>query len=113
MTEKKEHFIHINWTCGSMDEARKVARYLVQERLVACAQITPWIESVFMWNNELETVQETKVVFKTIFENYDAIKEVIERNCKYEVPEIIWSSIDGGNKSYMEWLDESTKITSA
>ena len=35
-------FIEIHWTSGSIDEARKVARYLVQERYVACAQISPW-----------------------------------------------------------------------
>ncbi len=40
-------FIEIHWTSGSIDEARKVARYLVQERYVACAQITPWVESIF------------------------------------------------------------------
>lgn len=101
-------FIEIHWTSGSIDEARHVSRYLVQERLVACAQIIPWIESVFMWNNKMDTTQESKIVFKTRLENYDKIKEIIQKNTRYEVPEITWTRIDGGNQAYLDWLDEST-----
>lgn len=103
-----DEFIEIYWTSGSLDEARKISRYLVQERYVASAQIIPWIESVYMWNNKLETSQESKIVLKTRAEYYEKIKEVIEHNCKYEVPEITWTKIDGGNESYMQWLSEST-----
>lgn len=106
-------FIEIHWTSGTLDEARKISRYLVQERYVACAQVIPWIESVFMWNNQLDTVQESKIVLKTRLENYEKIREIIEQNCKYEVPEITWTRIDGGNKMYMDWLEESTFIQTA
>lgn len=101
-------FIEIQWTSGSLDEARKVSRYLVQERLVACAQIIPWIESIYMWNNQLETTQESKISLKTISDNYEKIREVIKKNCKYQVPEITYRTIDGGNEEYLEWMREST-----
>jgi periplasmic divalent cation tolerance protein len=101
-------FIEIHWTSGSIDEARKVSRYLVQERWVASAQITPWIESISMWNNQLETTQESKIVLKTRLENYEKIKEIIQKNCRYQVPEITYSIIDGGNKEYLDWINEST-----
>lgn len=100
-------FIEIHWTSGSLDEARKISRYLVQERLVACAQIVPWIESVFMWNNQLETAQESKIVLKSHISKYDKIREIILQNCSYEVPEITYFNIDGGNKEYMDWLQQS------
>lgn len=100
--------IEIHWTSGSIDEARKVSRYLVQEHLVACAQITPWIESVFMWNNQLDTAQESKVCLKTHLDHYEKIKDFIKQNCSYEIPEITYTLIDGGNKEYMTWLQEST-----
>lgn len=103
-------FIEIHWSSGSMDEARRISRYLVQERYVACAQIVPWIESIYMWNNQLDTSQESKVVLKTRLENYDRIRDIIERNCRYEVPEITWMRIDGGNSKYMDWLKESTVV---
>lgn len=103
-------FIEIHWTSGSIDEARRICRYLVQERLVACAQIIPWIESIYMWNNQLETAQESKVVLKTHKQNYEAVKTAIEKNCSYQVPEVTFTFIDGGNQAYMDWLQESTAV---
>ena len=101
-------FIEVHWTSGSIEEARKISRYLVQERFVACAQITPWIESIYMWNNQLETTQESKVVFKTRLEKFEKIKEVILQNCSYQVPEISYQMIQGGNREYLEWVETST-----
>ncbi|MFI0434257.1 MAG: divalent-cation tolerance protein CutA [Parachlamydiaceae bacterium] len=100
-------FIEIHWTTDTLDEARRISRYLVQERLAACAQIIPWIESVYMWNDQLETTQESKIVLKTSLKNYDKIREMIQKNSKYEIPEITWFKIEGGNQEYLEWLKES------
>lgn len=101
-------FIEIRWTCATIDEGRKVARYLVQERLVACAQIVPWLESIYMWNNQLETTQESKVLLKTHRRHYERIVRTILENSTYQVPEIIYFTIEGGNPSYMQWLADST-----
>jgi periplasmic divalent cation tolerance protein len=100
-------FIEIHWTSGSIDEARKIARYLIQEKLVACAQIVPWIESIYLWNGQLETSQESKITLKTKKELYDQIKKVIKENCAYEIPEITYQCIDGGNEEYLSWLQDS------
>lgn len=101
-------YIEIQWASGSIDEARKICRYLVQERYVACAQIIPWIESVYMWNNLLETAQESKIYLKTTLDRFEKIKKIIQKNCSYEVPEIIYRKIDGGNQEYLDWIKEST-----
>lgn len=101
-------FIEIYWTAGSIDEARKVCRYLVQERYVACAQIVPWIESIYMWNNQIETTQESKVVLKTVASRYEDIKKIILENSKYQIPEITFLKIDGGSEEYLNWIAEST-----
>jgi periplasmic divalent cation tolerance protein len=82
-----DNFIEIHWTSGSLDEARRISRYLAQERYIASAQIIPWIESIYMLDNKLE---------------------IIEQNCKYEIPEVLRFKIEEGNKSYMDWLQEST-----
>lgn len=103
-----KEYIEISWTAGSIDEARKVARYLVQERLVACAQITPWIESIYMWNNQLETAQESKVTMKAPLENYSSIEKIIIDNSSYELPEIYYRIINGGHKEYLSWITESS-----
>lgn len=101
-------FIEIQWTSGSIDEARKISRFLVQEKYVACAQITPWVESVFLWNGQLETTQESKIILKTRKDLYDQIKKVIQENCTYQIPEITYQDLDGGNEEYLNWLKDNT-----
>lgn len=101
-------FIQIYWTCGNLDEARLIARQLVEAKLVACANIIPWIESVFMWNEQLDTSQETKVIFKTRAEHFEKVKEFILKNAKYEVPEILKIAIADGNPQYLEWVAQNT-----
>ncbi len=103
-----EGFIEIHWISGSLDEARRISRFLVQERVIASAQIIPWFESITLLDNNLETAQESKIIFKARKDNFDKIREAIERNSKYEVPEIIWFKIEGGNRSYMDWLASSS-----
>ena len=105
-----DEIIEITWTSGSLDEARKISRKLVEENLVACAQIIPWVESIYMWDNQLETVQESKITLKTTRNNFESVKEFIENNCKYEVPEIIFHKIEGGNQQYMNWILSSIEL---
>lgn len=101
-------FIEIHWTSGSIDEARKVSRYLVQERHVACAQIVPWIESIYMWDNKLNTAQESKIVLKTVREKFETVRDIIKQNCKNEIPEITCITIDAANQEYLDWVADST-----
>lgn len=100
-------FVEIEWTSGSLDEARRVSRYLVQERLVANAKITPWVETIFMLNNQLDTMQESCITYIADKNNLAKIIEIIQQNSKYQVPEITWETIEGGNEGYLEWLTES------
>jgi periplasmic divalent cation tolerance protein len=102
-------FVEIHWTAGSIEEARKISRYLVQEHFVACANIIPWVESIFMWNNKLETQQESKVVLKTQRKKFEEVKKAILENCSYEVPEITMFSIENANIEYLNWMKESTQ----
>lgn len=99
--------IEIHWTCGSIDEARKVSRFLIQERYVANAQIIPWIESIYLLDNKLETTQESKAIFKTISPNFERIKSIIQKNSKYEIPEILVFKIEGSSQEFDDWIKES------
>jgi periplasmic divalent cation tolerance protein len=101
-------FIEITLSCGSIDEARKIARLLVKEKLVACAQIIPWIESIYTWDRQLETTQESQVKLKTRKEHFEAIQALVLANSSYQVPEIVYHTIEGGNSQYLDWLKEST-----
>jgi periplasmic divalent cation tolerance protein len=102
-------FVQVLWSSGSIDEARNVARYLVENRLVACAQILPWVESIYMWNNRLDTSQETLVLLKTQKKHLKEIEDVIHTNTSYELPELLVIPIEGGSEKYLSWLEESTQ----
>lgn len=105
-----KEFIQITWTAGSLDEARKISRKLVEMKLVASAQVIPWVESIYIWDNQLETVQESKISLKTVRDYFEQVKEFIEKNCTYEIPEIIFQSIDGGNEAYLNWINDSVQV---
>lgn len=99
--------LEITWSAGSIDEARKVSRLLLEEKRVSCAQMTPWVESMYLWDGRLEISQESRVVLKGKREHLEEICNVIKKNSKYEVPEILWRKIEGGNAEYIQWLEQS------
>jgi periplasmic divalent cation tolerance protein len=108
-----DNFIQIHWTSGSIDEARKVCRHLVKNRLVACANLIPWVESIYMWDNQLDTTQETKIILKTRESSFQSVRDYIQNNTSYELPEITKILIDGGNQEYLEWLEKNTDPAAA
>ncbi len=97
-------FVYINWTCRDLEEARKIARALLEKKLIACANIIPQMESLYSWKGKIETDHEVKVIFKTRDTHFSAIKDYIEKNGSYEVPEISKIYLDEINDSYLQWL---------
>lgn len=102
---EKNVLIQIQWAASSIEEARRLCRYLVQERLVACAQITPSVESIYLWKEQIETAQECLVCLKTMFHHVEKIRAILVKSTSYEVPEIIWSYIIGGHSPYLQWIE--------
>ena len=78
--KESDQWIEIRWTSGSIDEARRISRYLVQERFVASAQIIPWVESITLLDNKLETTQESLVVLKAPAQHFEKIREPRSNN---------------------------------
>ena len=100
-------FIQIQWTCDDIEEAKKISKHLIQKNLVACANIISDIESFFMWEGELNEAQEIKVLFKTIADNFDDVKNIILEKASYDVPEILSFKIEEGHEKYLQWVKES------
>lgn len=94
-------------TFGTADEARRISRTLVEERLVACANLIPQVESIYRWKGEVETSAEIMVVFKTTTDRYDQVEDRIRELHPYEVPEIIAVRLQAGLPAYLTWVDQS------
>ncbi len=91
-------------TFPSKDSAMIAIQALLEQRLVACANILPNIESWYWWQNKIENSNEVLVLFKTSYAKYDVAMEIIQKNHPYETPEVIIVDIDKISEKYQSWL---------
>ena len=90
------------------DSARSVAGRLLEERLIACANILPAIESVFVLEGEISSAQECVVLFKTTVERLDALILRLGECHPYETPAIVGWAGDAAHPRTLQWLAEAT-----
>jgi periplasmic divalent cation tolerance protein len=93
-------------TCSSMEEGRRIARLLVEGRVAACVNIVPGVESIYRWQDAVETAQETLLAIKTTAAVFPALRERILEIHSYDVPEVLAISIVDGSAKYLGWLGE-------
>lgn len=96
-------------TFASLEEARQISRLLVEERLAACANILPAVESIYRWQAVVETATETMVIFKTNEDRYYALERRLKELHSYEVPEMLAIKPDVGLPAYFDWIDQSCR----
>ena len=94
-------------TCGSEEEAEKVARALVEQRLAACVNVLPRIRSYYHWKGAIESADEFLLVIKSTRELMPALQAALEKEHSYEVPELIALPVVDGSPNYLSWLDAS------
>ena len=95
-------------TTGSIEEARKIARTLVEEKVVACVNIIPKIESIYRWKGKIEEDNECVLLAKTTDKNIDKAVQRIKELHSYDVPDIVAIPITHGFKEYLDWVEEET-----
>jgi periplasmic divalent cation tolerance protein len=93
-------------SCADMTAARRIANAVVEERLAACANILPAVESVYRWREKVETATETLLLIKATAASFPALREKILELHSYDTPEIIALPIVAGLEKYLRWLDE-------
>ncbi len=96
-------------TCGSQEEAEKIARNLVENRLAACVNIIPQIRSIYRWEGKVESTQEWLLVVKTTAEKFVQVRDAIRGLHSYELPECIAIPVEDGSAAYLQWIDENVK----
>ena len=94
-------------TCGSIAEARRIGRKVVEKKLAACANIVPSVESIYRWKGKVERAREVLVVLKTTANRLRELEREVKRLHSYDVPEFIALPIVAGSRKYLAWLQES------
>lgn len=100
-------------TCASSEEASRIGRTLVEERLAACANILPGVTSIYHWQGRVETGGETALVLKTRAALVEALAARVRALHSYSVPCVVALPIRGGNPDYLAWLAAETREPAA
>ncbi|MCM2281057.1 MAG: divalent-cation tolerance protein CutA [Bdellovibrionaceae bacterium] len=95
-------FIYV--TAPNMTEARKLAQKIVEDRLAACANIFPEMESMYWWEGKLKTATEAVILFKTRADKVEDAMALIRHWHSYSTPCILSFPIEKGDAPYLEWL---------
>ena len=99
--------IIVQTTCSSKQEAKIIAKALIEEKLAACVQMYE-IESFYNWKNEFCCDNETLLNIKTIKENFEKIKSKILELHSYDLPEIIQLDITNASEEYLKFIGDNT-----
>src|ERR1700730_3829344 len=96
-------------TAGSQEEAHKIARHLVENRLAACVNIVPQVESIYRWQGKVDSAREWLLLVKTTQERFLAVRDAIRELHSYELPECVVLNIEDGSSEYLQWLADSVQ----
>ena len=96
-------------TCGSEEEALKIARSLVEGRLAACVNLVSPVRSIYRWEGKIWDEKEWLLIIKTQKQRFEELEKMVKSLHSYSVPEIIGLPIAKGASSYLDWLVEMTK----
>jgi periplasmic divalent cation tolerance protein len=93
-------------TAPDLETATRVARALVEERLVACVNLVPGVRSIYRWEGAVEEDAEVLLVVKTRADRTgDLVDRVVELH-PYDLPEVVMMPAVGGNPGYLDWVRE-------
>lgn len=95
-------------TAPNEQDAAKIARSLVEEKLVACVNIVPGLRSIYSWQGTIEDDAEVLMICKTRHELFGALQQRVKALHSYTVPEIIALPVVAGSEDYLAWLHDVT-----
>ena len=102
MSEKDAIIVLV--TAGSAEEAVKIARSVVEERLAACVNIVSGVRSIYRWEGKVTEDAEWLLVMKTSRARFAALEARIRELHSYQVPEVMAFDVATGSRPYLDWL---------
>ena len=92
---------------ANAEEAERIGRTVIEERLAACVNILGPCRSIYRWHDKLETADEVAAIFKTHHWQSDALMQRIAALHSYQVPCIVTWPIDKILRSYADWVEDN------
>jgi periplasmic divalent cation tolerance protein len=96
-------------TASSVEEAERIARALVDERLAACVNVVPGVRSIYRWQGAVHTDAEVSLFIKTVAERFPALRERVRELHSYELPELVCLELEDGDPDYLAWVRAQTE----
>jgi len=96
-------------SCGSEEEAIKIANSLVEEHIAACVNIISPVRSIYRWEGKIWDEKEWVLIIKTQKKRFEDLEKKVKSLHSYSVPEIIALPVVEGFASYLKWLEENTE----
>jgi len=100
-------YIVVLMTTAHKEEAVKIVRCLLNEKLIACANIVGPVSSLFWWEGKIDEASEFLVFMKSRENLFDKLAGRVKELHSYQVPEIIALPVEKGLPSYLDWLSTS------
>ena len=94
-------------TFANEEDAARVVRTLVDERLIACGTLLPGARSIYRWESEIKDEREVVALMKTRKQDWAVLVSRLHELHPYDVPECIAVRVAAGAPRYMEWLDRA------
>ena len=96
-------------TAPKLTVARKLARGILKNRLAACANLVPGVESHYWWKGKICRGAEILMVMKTSRTKLKVLEKFVIAEHPYDTPEFVVLPIDSGSRRYLKWVEESMK----
>ena len=94
-------------TVVSTEEAERLGRVLVEERLAACATILPGVHSIYHWKDQIDSSEECTLLLKTALHRLQSLEARLHELHSYETPEFLVLAVEAGSRAYLAWLEAS------
>lgn len=96
-------------TAPDVEKAAQLARTLVEEQRIACANLVPQVRSIYRWKGEVCDEAEVLLIIKTRASTFESLRARIKELHPYEVPEILQLEVGAGHQPYLEWVLASVR----
>ena len=95
--------ILVYMTSASIEEAKEIARHLLEKKLIGCANIYSGIESMYFWEGKIAESRECILIAKTTEDKFEDMKKEVEKIHSYDIPCIVKIPVDA-NQKYADWI---------